>query len=76
MILDKKSKDLFTEGQRYFDMLRLGKSITFNDDFSDLPITKRDKQLIELFCPFRKTKLMQILNLASNKIQGTKLEYG
>lgn len=45
MILDEKSKELFTEGQRYFDMLRLGKPITFNDDFNDLPITKRDKTI-------------------------------
>ena len=45
MILDEKSKELFTEGQRYFDMLRLGKPITFNDDFNDLPITKRPKTI-------------------------------
>ncbi|HXJ97895.1 MAG TPA: RagB/SusD family nutrient uptake outer membrane protein, partial [Gelidibacter sp.] len=45
MILDEKSKELFTEGQRYFDMLRLGKPITFNDDFNGLPISKRDKTI-------------------------------
>lgn len=45
MILDEKSKELFTEGQRYFDMLRLAKPITFNDDFNDLPISKRDKTI-------------------------------
>lgn len=45
MILDEKSKELFTEGQRYFDMLRTGKPITFNDDFNNLPITKRDKTI-------------------------------
>ena len=45
MILDEKSKELFTEGQRYFDMLRLGKPITFNDDFNDLPITTRSKTI-------------------------------
>lgn len=45
MILDEKSKELFTEGQRYFDMLRLGKPITFNDDFNDLPITARTKTI-------------------------------
>ena len=45
MILDEKSKELFTEGQRYFDMLRTGKPITFNDDFNDLPITRRDKTI-------------------------------
>ncbi|MEO5790173.1 RagB/SusD family nutrient uptake outer membrane protein [Gelidibacter sp.] len=45
MILDEKSKELFTEGQRYFDMLRLGKPITFNDDFNDLPIIARPKTI-------------------------------
>lgn len=45
MILDEKSKELFTEGQRYFDMLRLGKSITFNDDFGGVPITARTKTI-------------------------------
>lgn len=37
MVLNEKSKELFTEGQRYFDLLRLGKSITFDDDFGDIP---------------------------------------
>lgn len=32
MILDEKSKEMFGEGQRYFDMLRLGKKITFCDE--------------------------------------------
>jgi hypothetical protein len=31
MILDEKGKELFAEGQRYFDMIRLNKSITFDD---------------------------------------------
>lgn len=33
MIINEKSKELFAEGQRYFDMIRLNKTITFNDDF-------------------------------------------
>lgn len=33
MVLDEKSKELFAEGQRFFDMMRVNKSITFNDDF-------------------------------------------
>ena len=33
MIMDEKSKELFAEGHRYFDMLRLGWKIEFNDDF-------------------------------------------
>ncbi|MDR1552769.1 MAG: RagB/SusD family nutrient uptake outer membrane protein [Prevotellaceae bacterium] len=31
MILNEKGKELFAEGQRYFDMIRLNKSITFDD---------------------------------------------
>ncbi|MFA6335586.1 MAG: RagB/SusD family nutrient uptake outer membrane protein [Bacteroidales bacterium] len=33
MVLDEKSKELFAEGQRFFDMMRLNKTITFNDEF-------------------------------------------
>ncbi len=33
MILDERSKELFAEGHRFFDMMRLNKSIKFNDDF-------------------------------------------
>jgi len=33
MILDERSKELFTEGNRYWDMMRLGKTIEYNDDF-------------------------------------------
>ena len=33
MILDEKSKEFFAEGQRYFDMIRLNRTIVFNDDF-------------------------------------------
>ena len=32
MILDEKSKEFYGEGLRYWDMLRLGKEITFNDE--------------------------------------------
>jgi len=33
MIIDEKSKELFAEGIRYFDMIRLNRDIEFNDDF-------------------------------------------
>jgi hypothetical protein len=32
MILDEKSREFYGEGQRYFDLLRLGRSIEFNDE--------------------------------------------
>lgn len=49
MILDEKSKELFTEGQRYFDLLRLGKEITFNDDLGGVPISSRSKTIDRTF---------------------------
>lgn len=49
MILDEKSKELFTEGQRYFDLLRLGKTITFNDDLGGVPISTRPKSIDRSF---------------------------
>lgn len=33
MIIDEKSKEFFAEGLRFFDMIRLNRTITFNDDF-------------------------------------------
>lgn len=49
MVLDEKSKELFTEGQRYFDMLRLDKSITFNDDMAGVPVSTRPKTIDRTF---------------------------
>jgi len=33
MIMDEKSKEFFAEGHRFFDMMRLNRSIEFNDEF-------------------------------------------
>ncbi len=49
MILDERSKELFTEGQRFFDMLRLGKSITFNDDLGGVAVSTRPKTIDRSF---------------------------
>lgn len=49
MILDEKSKELFTEGQRFFDMLRVDKEITFNDDLGGVPISTRPKTIDRTF---------------------------
>ncbi|GAB3016667.1 RagB/SusD family nutrient uptake outer membrane protein [Niabella terrae] len=45
MILDEKSKELFGEGQRYFDMLRLNKTITFNDELLGITVPTRPKSI-------------------------------
>lgn len=49
MILDEKSKELFAEGERFFDMMRLNKSITYNDDFGPVPISNRPKTIDRTF---------------------------
>jgi hypothetical protein len=41
MILEERSKELFGEGQRFFDLIRLNKSISFDDAFGGLTITSR-----------------------------------
>lgn len=49
MILDEKSKELLSEGKRFFDMMRLGKSITFNDDLGGVPVPTRPKTIDRTF---------------------------
>ncbi|PUV22738.1 RagB/SusD family nutrient uptake outer membrane protein [Sphingobacterium athyrii] len=48
-ILNEKSKELFGEGHRYWDMIRLNKKITFNDDFQGLTIKTRPKEIDRTF---------------------------
>lgn len=45
MILDERSKELFGEGHRFFDMIRLNKTITFNDDFGGITVAHREKSI-------------------------------
>lgn len=51
MIMDEKSKEFFAEGHRFFDMIRLNKTIEFNDEFISpaVIITHRDKTIDRSF---------------------------
>jgi starch-binding outer membrane protein, SusD/RagB family len=49
MIVEERSKELFTEGQRFFDMLRWNLPITFNDDFGSITVTSRLKTITRTF---------------------------
>jgi len=51
MIMDEKSKEFFAEGLRYFDMIRLDRSIEFNDEFitPEVVITHREKIIDRTF---------------------------
>ena len=51
MIIDEKSKEFFAEGLRYFDMLRLNRTIEFNDEFISpaVVITHREKTMDRTF---------------------------
>lgn len=43
MIVDERSKELFAEGHRFFDMMRLNRSIEFNDEFAGITPSSRPK---------------------------------
>ncbi len=43
MILDERSKELFGEGLRFFDLIRMNRSIEYNDDFQNIPVSTRPK---------------------------------
>jgi hypothetical protein len=49
MILDERSKELFGEGQRFFDMMRMNRSIEYNDDLNDVPVSARSKTIDRTF---------------------------
>ena len=49
MILDERSKELYGEGQRFFDMIRLNKSITFNDEIIAISVPTRPKTIDRTF---------------------------
>lgn len=49
MVLSEKSKELYGEGQRYWDMIRLNKTITFNDEWVGVSIAHREKSIDRSF---------------------------
>ncbi len=49
MIADERSKELFGEGHRFFDMIRWNRPITFNDELGNLAITHRPKTIDRSF---------------------------
>lgn len=49
MILDEKSKELYGEGHRFFDLMRTNKSITYNDEFGAINVPNRDKTIDRTF---------------------------
>ncbi len=63
MIMDEKSREFFAEGHRYFDMIRLNKTIEFNDEFITpaVVITHRtkiiDRTFYKTILPISQTEL-------------------
>lgn len=49
MIADERSKELFGEGHRFFDMIRWNRPITFNDELGNLAISHREKTIDRSF---------------------------
>ncbi|MGJ1204953.1 RagB/SusD family nutrient uptake outer membrane protein [Sphingobacterium lactis] len=49
MILDEKSKELYGEGHRFWDMIRTNKTITFNDEHVGVTMNHREKTINRTF---------------------------
>ena len=49
LILDEKSKELYGEGHRFWDMIRTNKTITFNDEHVGVSLAHREKSINRSF---------------------------
>jgi len=49
LILAEKSKEFFGEGIRYFDMIRLNKTINFDDAFAGISVPTREHAINRSF---------------------------
>lgn len=49
MILSERSKELYGEGHRFFDMIRMNKTITFDDELSGVAVSNRGKSIDRTF---------------------------
>lgn len=63
MIMDEKSREFFAEGHRFFDMIRLNKTIEYNDEFISpaVIITHRtktiDRSFYKIILPLSQTEM-------------------
>jgi hypothetical protein len=76
LILDEKSKELFAEGHRFFDLMRLDRTITFNDEIlqgtisSTLRPKSIDRSFSKIILPIPKEELDANPALASQQNPG------
>ncbi len=74
MILDERSKELFSEGQRFFDMMRLNKSITYDDELGGIAVSQRpgtiDRTFYKTILPISQAEINANPELASQQNTG------
>ena len=74
LILDEKSKELLGEGQRFFDMIRANKQITFNDEHVGVTMSHRpktiDRSFNKIILPIALTEINASPGLANQQNPG------